>query len=296
MSFESVVRAALKQRRRELVRSKHRRQTVHISSSETQRDTFALHLDALRAEFVDETEGSSSDESVPGNRNDGDFAGGEVHANGLSLREVLQNSTAHHFLKIFAEREFSQESLLFLDSVDELRAVPQRFVAGPGHIAQRDTSGKQVDGGQGHARNLTGSVEGTRYLQHRVRQVYNKFVRPGARLQVNLSSAVVERIEQQLRVLRVDAAAHSSGSSDNFGESSDISKFEQKPEHACPAIALGEIFDEAREEVFALVENDAFERFSHSPECAEMGEALQRDKAIQAERRAHKHLERRRRQ
>ena len=149
-SFESVVRAALKQRRRELLRSKHRRRTVHIASSETQRDTFALHLDALRAEMVEEMGGSSSDESMAGNENGVERGAGEVQANGLALREVLQNPTAHHFLKVFAEREFSQESLLFLDSVDELRAVPQRFVAGQGDVAQRDAGGKHAGGG--HAR------------------------------------------------------------------------------------------------------------------------------------------------
>ena len=204
----------------------------------------------------------------------------------LSLAQVMSNPVAYHFLRIFAEAEFAQESLLFLQSSDEVRSIPAA------HAKQaRDAAGaRRRAPDHEHA---AGHVEGQDYLEHRVKQVFRKFVAEGARLQVNLSDGVRARIAARVATL---------------GEKKDTQQQQQQQQHAPEEDGggrgrilgdgpghsggcLSRVFDEARHEVFELVETDAFARFCASPLHAQMLDALR----AAAKRRGVEHKERRKR-
>lgn len=291
-ALEGVVRAAVEARRKE-VRDTHLRRVPVKRERSTELNTFTLQLQALRAEAAEEhyaSSDSSESESEsarsvwmqppcdaaaahPGNgsRRSGrppvHGGGGDGSEGHMSLAEVMVDPAAYHYLRLFAEAAFAQESLLFLQSTDEVRSIPAQrsfnsLAKGPHATAH---------GGAAAAASAAHDVHGRRYLETRVKQVFRKFVAEGARLQVNLSDGVRERIAARMggmgRPTTADAAdAGASGGGDE----------------GC----LSTIFDEARHEVFELVEADAYARFCASPHYTAMVEALrERDAAKLQERR-----------
>ena len=296
-ALEGVVRAAVEARRKE-VRDSHLRRVPVKRERTTELNTFQLQLQALRAENAEEHYASSDSseseseaarsvwmkppcDAAATHAGDGSRRSGlpPVHGGGgdgseghMSLAEVMVDPAAYHYLRLFAEAAFAQESLLFLQSTDEVRSIPAQrsfnsLAKGP-HAAATAHGGAAAAAAAAAA---APDVHGRRYLETRVKQVFRKFVAEGARLQVNLSDGARERIAARMGGMERPTTADAADAGAGGGG-----------EECC----LSTIFDEARHEVFELVEADAYARFCASPHYAAMIEALrERDAAKLEERR-----------
>lgn len=81
----------------------------------------------------------------------------------LTLKQVLQDSTARAAFKLFAETQLSSENILFWHNAEEIKTIP--------------------------------SLKDTYYLKKRVKQVYTKYCGENAKLQVNLPGDMLAEIK-----------------------------------------------------------------------------------------------------
>jgi len=157
--------------------------------------------------------------------------GQDIPRNFATLNDLLKHSMGVKAFKQFLSREFSVENLLFIEVVSDYQLRTEQM--------------------------RNNSFPGWRDEQTRIAKfVYNRYVRQDAPNQVNLPGHILNRIQMVLDTSKMHASIPA--------------KRRSLILHDSESMNLDTVFDEARRNVFALMESDSFRRFLISDICQTM--------------------------